>query len=645
MAKPKFDPSKKFESMSPKFDPNADFESVEDPSILESAVRGAAQGLTFGLADEATGALESTFSEKTYEQARDESRKAYQDAEKANPGAYLAGDVSGSIATAFIPGFGALNAGKGAKLAEVAGKAALQGGLTGFGKSEAEGAELAVDSLQGAAIGGALGSAAYGVGKGISKASETWDNIGGKEGLKQVSKAFRQGAKEGREVAGLDISNVPVLSQVSQAVSGGKRAISEIIDLASTKGEFDEAVAGLSKTFGPGAATDLSNNDILMKKLLEQGIAGEPNAAHKLVASKYAAAHGGDANQYLNLLKRSPAELADAQAFNPRTAGEELAPSARTAFDEVQSAAGRQYDALKNAARDQFTDQGEAPIGTIRAAIEDATRYKSISGNTRAVLDDTYADLLGREGQLPFMELPAKEQFDRVLEAKQRLGKAVKWASKNELPEGQQILSQTYQKFQGMLQALDDMKAADKGYAGFKRLEKDLFSKLGTVERGRIKEFDPIKMEKLFSGSATGRGLMAQVQKAKDMLDAGLLPEEQAQSVRALITKIEEMGQKAALKRDLTSLRYDAGPSSPALERIASISGKDSATTTAVKSPQLFLKMKGNAEEIAKSKFGKSFSQLGSTEQTAVGKLALWMSQNPEASANDIARKFNDLTK
>jgi hypothetical protein len=132
---------------------------AEPPDVpwYKSLGRGALQGATFGLADEASGVAESMFSDKTYEEARDESRANFEKARAANPKTYAGGEIGGGIASAFIPGLGALNAAKGAKLATVAGKAALQGGLTGFGTSDAEGAgELAFDTAVGAGVGAAL---------------------------------------------------------------------------------------------------------------------------------------------------------------------------------------------------------------------------------------------------------------------------------------------------------------------------------------------------------------------------------------------------------------------------------------------------------------------------------------------------------
>ncbi|CAB4200140.1 hypothetical protein UFOVP1351_26 [uncultured Caudovirales phage] len=124
------------------------------PSVIESGLRGAAQGASFGFADEITGGLEAAFTDKTYEQARDESRAAYEKAQEANPMAYLAGDVGGSLATSLVPGLGVA---KGASTMARIGKAAALGGAAGLGYSDADtAAGLAGDTATGAALGGAF---------------------------------------------------------------------------------------------------------------------------------------------------------------------------------------------------------------------------------------------------------------------------------------------------------------------------------------------------------------------------------------------------------------------------------------------------------------------------------------------------------
>lgn len=125
---------------------NKNIQISPDVSQIESGVRGLAQGASFGFSDEITGALEALLSEKTYEQARDESRKAYEDAQAANPYTYGAGQIGGAVATAFIPGLGEMNLAK----------AAAMGGAQALGDSKADNiADLAKDTALGVGIGGA----------------------------------------------------------------------------------------------------------------------------------------------------------------------------------------------------------------------------------------------------------------------------------------------------------------------------------------------------------------------------------------------------------------------------------------------------------------------------------------------------------
>lgn len=123
-------------------------------SEVESAARGAAQGVAFDFVDEISGALgaggDVLFGDTAlgdiddaYVKNRDESRENFRRAQEDNPGLYTAGQVGGGLATAFVPGLGWANAAKGAPLAARLGTAALAGGLTGAGGSESSPTDIA----------------------------------------------------------------------------------------------------------------------------------------------------------------------------------------------------------------------------------------------------------------------------------------------------------------------------------------------------------------------------------------------------------------------------------------------------------------------------------------------------------------------
>lgn len=147
--------------------------SLGEPQVsrMESAGRGALQGVTFGFGDEiygaAAGAYDKLFGEGdftgTYERERDAVRAANDRAQQANPGTYLAGELAGGFAVplgaakAGFTGIRAANAGMRARSAAAAKEGALYGGAYGFGKAEGDAADQAISTASGAAGGGVVG--------------------------------------------------------------------------------------------------------------------------------------------------------------------------------------------------------------------------------------------------------------------------------------------------------------------------------------------------------------------------------------------------------------------------------------------------------------------------------------------------------
>jgi hypothetical protein len=197
-------------------DPVDDDGWVDDPPTekytpLQSTARGVAQGGTLGFADEISGGVEALWEKakgnpaefgELYKKYRNESRANFAQAREQNPYAFGTGEVTSGVATALIPG---LNIAKGAKLAEIAARSALAGGVAGTGYSEAETPEgVAADTATGAVFGGAFGAgAAKAVPWIAGKASQV------KEGIKNTFRATQQqaasAAAEGAATAGAKV--------------------------------------------------------------------------------------------------------------------------------------------------------------------------------------------------------------------------------------------------------------------------------------------------------------------------------------------------------------------------------------------------------------------------------------------------------
>ena len=144
-------------------------ESIQpEVSYLESALRGSAQGVTSGFADEAEGLVRSLYNQKPYQEALNDARLANKAAEQSNPITFNVGDIAGSIAQP-TP-FGKLSlATKGGKLALKAAQAGAMGGLETLGKSDDKSAS---DFIGGGAASAGLTAGLGGLGKLAGKASK-----------------------------------------------------------------------------------------------------------------------------------------------------------------------------------------------------------------------------------------------------------------------------------------------------------------------------------------------------------------------------------------------------------------------------------------------------------------------------------------
>lgn len=178
--------------------PAAPAAPAEEPGVGESLARGAAQGATFGFADELTGALKAAFTDESYSSARDKSREAYAAAQAAHPVAYGGAELAGGIAPMLIPG-GAIGkaVGLGAKAVEggealAAGAEAVQG-ATKVSKA----AQLAADAAKStAAVTGDLkAGAAFGAASALGNTESGYQSSKG--GWGQAFRDVAEGAATG----------------------------------------------------------------------------------------------------------------------------------------------------------------------------------------------------------------------------------------------------------------------------------------------------------------------------------------------------------------------------------------------------------------------------------------------------------------
>lgn len=265
----------------------------EDISKTESFLRGAAQGASFGFADELTAKTESLLSDKEYEQALAESREAYKAAEEANPMTSFAGNIAGGVAIP-VPLLGA--AATGATTAAKAGKLALagagMGAVAGVGTSEAE--KLSADTAKEAASGavaGALLTPAIGLGAPAvaKKAGEIVDSsrLG-----RSIKGAFTK-AEEGQ-----------LEKAAEMAVAKATGASDEATKAIETKPRFGSAEYYKQQQLDLNKDTEKFIKDYINPKVSEGGVAGFRNKAYEQVALEAKKAKvSADVDQILAILK------------------------------------------------------------------------------------------------------------------------------------------------------------------------------------------------------------------------------------------------------------------------------------------------------------------------------------------------------
>jgi len=192
------------------------------PSMGEAALRGVAQGATFGFSDEAEAALRSLQQDKPYKEALSEIRAEYDIAEREHPITSLVGSIGGGVVTG-----GALSAltklktvSNLLKSAGTLGKVATKGTAI---ERMAEKAPALAKTLQAAGKGAAAGvipGALYGAG--------TAKEEGALEGAKQgvvtgiVTGGLLSGGGTALKEVGKKAADIPFVSNAVKAFQYGK---------------------------------------------------------------------------------------------------------------------------------------------------------------------------------------------------------------------------------------------------------------------------------------------------------------------------------------------------------------------------------------------------------------------------------------
>lgn len=301
----------------------------QEISQLESAIRGGAQGLTFGFPDEATAALERLVTGKPYEQALQESRQAYKEAQEANPVIYTGSEIGGAILPALATGGGSTPL----TLGRLATISAVEGGLRGLGYSEGQNIkEKAEDIGSGALLGGIL----PGVGRGITKA------------IQSIKPAADIAIKKGLQ-GGLGVS-----AELLTEAEKNPKAVEKILKVyqgQNIKKEIIPERAGIVETFmsdNPIAKRAIKNSRLAVESIPDD-VKIDRNLAINAMKEqiKILEKSKGTSDVRNQAIKMLNDKIAQFQTLDEQVMGRDLKPILQGLDDDIQAAGGWQ-NPLKN---------------------------------------------------------------------------------------------------------------------------------------------------------------------------------------------------------------------------------------------------------------------------------------------------------
>jgi hypothetical protein len=632
------------------------FVPVSDDSTASrvmAGVKGVARG-AFPIADELTGLagaiVNPTNSDKgfvdRYRDSRDYARRQDHKDDVQHPTISGVSQFGGALAG------GAVTAGVGNTLA---GSAAFGAGQ-GLGTSEADLTKPSLENIGRAALdtaGGAVaGAAGYGAGKGIEKGVQA--GRGAVTNGMEYLKALGRGAKRGAKEAGEDLpSIVKPLAEIGGGLKGVTDALRDLgVDAKEIKGVAEQArdlLKGQVKSgmqvkplqqlqaIGNGKTlAEFTDDEALVGALMTDG----HNPIKDWVKGKASSLVGQvDADEYGKVLSTSTAARGAARDFNPRDAAKALKPAVEETQQLFKGARDARFGTLQREAMEAFDEGGAASVlPALNHALVDANAQKSIPGAVRAALEDVDGIIMGGNGTSlqkltpgAWAEAPAAEKFTRLQQARQLLDQQMNWAKREGLSQAESVLRGLRGTIDDALKTSPEKVEADALY----RLSKDLEGRFfGAAEfrgpSGGI-EIDEGKIARLLGNTDQANRFKAALGDLKEFAKRDDLAPAFRERAAALAEQIEGHISTADLKRGLGELRYKNGPTSPAVERLGSVTRGNSRLQDAVEAPAGFVNNVDQFNKLLASRLGKGFDQLDPAEKSAAVKFFVWQGKNPTA--------------
>jgi hypothetical protein len=478
-------------------------------------IKAGIQGLTMGFGDEFEATVKSLLTKTPYEQNISALRFSKEEFEKQKPMQALASEVGGSIPTALLGGYGAVNIAsripQAANLMSkipttlkafggAAGAGGVSGAITGAGTaSEGERQKGAIES---AIMGTVLGPAALG---GIKLGGSVLGTVVDKTGINTAVKNIVDATKDIPIVKSITGKTAEYFNLGEDAIQ--RRADTKIIQALQRDGE---TLTSIRKTMDEIRKSGYKPETILefggkATKQLGETVAGYPGAravAERMVEERKTGAANRILTDFQDAFKinADPVKLAD-DLINARNAA--ASPLYKTAYEKGALIGGKQIDQLMQdpafiRAYDRANRLAQREVDAEGNIIGKALPELKDSGN---VFDLETINFIKRgiDAEINFSKLPTSGLEKTEVDSIKNLRKVFMTNVDNQAPEEYKLARKA---FEGPSQVFDAIEDGKKFFETDARQLKKMYDSLGASEKDgfAIGAYDAIRT-KINSGN------------------------------------------------------------------------------------------------------------------------------------------------
>lgn len=212
------------------------------------------------------------------------------------------------------------------------------------------------------------------------------------------------------------------------------------------------------------------------------------------------------------------------------------------------------------------------------------------------------------------------------------------------MTKAENLMSKFRDKIDGMLKSVSEKEAGDDLYSKGMDIKKRLFGSTEFRNAGGKTDVDEFKIAKLFNDNDSAGRFGNAIQDAREFIKNPNLNPETSQKMNAMLDQLDLIRQTAADKRTIENLRRAQGPSSPAIERLASQTSKEGIPSAAINSPAGYVNSLDQfVKTYAQPVFGKPISELGNPERIKLIKAFTWLQNNPKSTQAEQQKVFGKI--